>query len=104
MDMTVITSLSFVNHMKRFRNEPPPRPLPADPRGRAVRVKSRVAKQRATGRFAKHDQIRDERIADYKRRLEEQIEADQRPVTEMVPEYVLDYDDDDNYIGLKPAK
>ena len=35
--------------------------------------------------------------------LAAKIAADTRPITERVPEYVLDYDDDGNYVGLKRA-
>lgn len=90
--------------MSRFRPEKDPRPVPDNPRERALNVKERVAKQRSSGRFTEDDRIRDEQIAEHRRRLEQQIAADDRPISERVPEYVLDYDDSGNVIGIKPAR
>jgi hypothetical protein len=66
-----------------------------------LKVKQRVNQQRANGRFVDHDRMRDELVANRARELAELVANDQRPITERVPEYVVDCDDDGNYIGLK---
>jgi hypothetical protein len=72
-------------------------------RDAALKVKQRVNQQRANGRFAEHDRRRAVAVAEAVEDIVAQIDADTRPVSERVPEYVLDYDDDGNIIGVKPA-